>query len=374
MKILYGIDSLKIGGAEMLLLNMLKRYQPHHQIEIAYFTEGPLREDVTAMGIPVHRISTRGLKDPLAFLRLFQVIRRFKPDVIHTHLTKSDVTGQMMGFMGGVPVRVVSLHNNDTWRTKPLFSNLMRMIVSPAQKYIAVSEAVRDFIVENSHYPADKMLVIENGIDLDRFDPASVAPYDRAQWGISPDAPVIAIIGRLQPQKAHTVFLEAAALIKNEMPDVRFVIVGDGDLRAELEAKRDELGLQQQVIFAGIIRDIPAVLAAADILTFSSDWEGLPVALLEGMAMEKPVVSTAVGGVPLVVQDGVNGLLVAPRQPQKLAGELLRVLRDPELASRLGLAARGTIAERYSAGIMHDRILALYSSLLEKSGGKAPLR
>ncbi len=366
MRILYGIDSLKIGGAEMLLLNMLKRYQPNHQIEIAYFTDGPLHEDIEAMGIPVHRISKQGLKDPLAFVRLFRIIRRFKPDVIHTHLTKSDVTGQLMGFLAGVPVRVVSLHNNDSWRTKALFSTVMRLIVSPAQKYIAVSEAVRDYIVENSRYPEDRMLVIENGIDLDRFDPAKITPYDRAAWGISPDAPVVAIIGRLQPQKAHTVFLEAAALVKNEMPEARFVIVGDGDLRAELEAKRDELGLQQQVVFAGIIRDIPAVLAAVDILTFSSDWEGLPVALLEGMAMEKPVVSTAVGGVPLVVQDGENGLLVAPRQPQKLAAELLRVLRDPELASRLGQAARRTIAERYSAGVMHDRILRLYRDLLEK--------
>jgi glycosyltransferase involved in cell wall biosynthesis len=366
MKILYAIDSLKIGGAEMLLLNMLKRYQPKHQIEVVYFTEGPLHEDVTAMGIPVHRISKRGLKDPFAFLRLLGIIRRFKPDVIHTHLTKSDVSGQLMGFLGGVPVRVLSLHNNDSWRTKPFFSNLMRLIVSPAQKYIAVSEAVRDFTVENSHYPEDKMMVIENGIDLDRFDPAKITPFDRAQWGVDADAPLVAVIGRLQPQKAHTVFLEAAAAVKREMPQARFVIVGDGDLREDLLAKRDELGLQREVIFAGIIRDIPAVLAAVDVLTFSSDWEGLPVALLEGMAMQKPVVSTAVGGVPLVVQDGVNGLLVAPRQPQKLATELLRVLREPELATRLGQAARQTIADKYSAAVMHDRILELYRSLREK--------
>jgi glycosyltransferase involved in cell wall biosynthesis len=366
MKILYGIDSLKIGGAEMLLLNMLKRYHPKHQVEVVYFTEGPLHEDVTAMGVPIHRISKRGLKDPFAFLRLLRIIRRFKPDVIHTHLTKSDVSGQLMGFLGGVPVRVVSLHNNDSWRTNSFFSTLMRLIVSPAQKYIAVSEAVRDFIVENSHYPEDKMLVIENGIDLDRFDPAKITPYDRKLWGVSEDTPVVAIIGRLQPQKAHTVFLEAAAIVKQEMPQARFLIVGDGDLRDELEVKRDELGLQQEVIFAGIIRDIPAVLASVDLLTFSSDWEGLPVALLEGMAMQKPVVSTAVGGVPLVVHDGVNGLLVAPRQPQKLAAELLRVLRDPALAQRLGQSARQTIAERYSAAVMHDRILDLYRNLLEK--------
>src|SRR5690606_1543110 len=126
------------------------------------------------------------------------------------------------------------------------------------------------------------------------------------------------------------------------------------------------LELPHQAVFAGLIRDISAVLAAVDILTLSSDREGLPVALLDGMPMEKPVVSSAVGGVPLVVQDGENGLLVAPRQPQKLAAELLRVLRDPELASRLGQAARRTIAERYSAGVMHDRILQLYRDLLEK--------
>jgi glycosyltransferase involved in cell wall biosynthesis len=366
VKILHVIDSLKFGGAETLLLSIVRAHQRQgHALSVAYFTPGPLADDLQGLGAPLYRVSRRGIKDPLALPRLTRLIRQIKPDVVHTHLFKSDLTGQLAAALNRTPARVSTLHNINPWRQKRLYSAVMRRVVSPCHRMIAVSEEVRDYTLKWSRYPPEKMVVIENGVDLDRFDPASVTALDKtALWGIPLDAPTIGAIGRLQPIKGHTFLLQAAARVVQEAPQARFVLIGDGPLRAELEAERDRLGLQQHIVFAGLVRDIPGVLKALDIVALSSLWEGLPVALLEAMAMRKPVVATSVGGVPGVLTDGVNGLLVPAQNRDALAESMLRLLRDAPLATRLGEAARAAVEQRYSAEIMHRRILEVYESVL----------
>ncbi|MCZ7545303.1 MAG: glycosyltransferase [Anaerolineae bacterium] len=366
MRIFYVIDSLKIGGAEMLLLAMLRTYcRAGHQIDVAYFTPGPLAEDVARLGVPVHRVSRHGLKDPRAVVRLARLMHAAQPDVVHTHLTKSDLAGQVSAALVRAPARVSSVHNTDPWRKNPLLSTFSRAAMAPCHRVIAVSQEVRDYVVQWSGYPAHKVVVIDNGVDLERFDPETVAPLDRAAlWGVAPDAPAIGVIGRLEPQKGHRLLLQAAAATAQARPDVRFVIIGDGPLRAELEAERARLGLERVVLFAGIVRDMPGALAALDGVAFASLWEGLPVALLEAMAMRRPVVATAVGGIPGVLVDGANGLTVPPGDPEALAQGVLRVVADRALAARLGAAARETVRARYSAQAMHGRIMDVYEAAL----------
>jgi glycosyltransferase involved in cell wall biosynthesis len=368
MRILYVIDSLKFGGAEMLLLAMAQIYSRQgHEIQVAYFTPGPLSDDLGKMNIPLHRLSSRGIKDPRALTRLIGIIRDFKPDVLHTHLFKSDVTGQIAGALAGVPARVSSEHNINPWRKKPLYNAISKALMSPAHRIIAVSGEVRDYLKTYNTYPDEKVVVIDNGIDLERFNPATVEPLDKAAlWNVPADALLVSVVGRLEEQKGHSVLIDAAKKVVEACPQARFVLVGAGPLRESLEAQRSALGLDEYVIFAGIQRDMPRVMKTMDVIVFSSLWEGLPVALLEAMAMQRPLLSTAVGGVPGVITPEVNGLLIPPGDADALAQGLIRLLNDPALRERLGKAGRSTIHERYSAAGMHEQIMNLYQSILAR--------
>lgn len=370
MRIMYIIDSTKFGGAEMLLLAMVKRYASDHDVSVVYFTHGPLYEDYVKLGVKIQRISTKGLKDPTVLPRLIGLMRSEKPDVVHTHLSKSDFIGLPAALIAGVPARISTIHNVDQWRQNRLFSFIMRQWERVVHHHIAVSSKVRDYVLQYSHYPAEKVTAIDNGVDTDQFDPARITPVSKDEWNIPADAPVIGMIARLEESKAHHILLDAAALVVKTMPKVRFLIVGDGPLRPDLEAQRERLGLQQNVIFAGIRRDVPNIMAMLDIVTFSSKWEGLPVALLEGMAMRRPIVSTSVGGIPDVVTSGKNGLLAPSGDAEALAEGYLKVLNDPMLAKAMGEAARQTVIDRFSAAAMHRNILDLYNTILKRSGAK----
>lgn len=367
MRIMYIIDSLKVGGAEMLLLAMVRSYHKDHDVSVVYFTHGPLYEDMAQMGIKIHRISTMGIKDPRVMPRLITLMNQEKPDVVHTHLSKSDFSGIMAAAIAGVSVRISSIHNVDPWREKWYLNAFMRQWMGSCQMMIAVTEDVRKYVLETTRYSQEKVVTIANGVDLNRFDPNSVQPLDKTAWGIEPDSLTVGMIGRLEEQKGHSILLKTAAIVTEAVPNARFVIVGDGPLRADLEKMRDDLGLQGKAVFTGILRDIPGVLATLDVVTFSSLWEGLPVALLEAMSMGKPMVSTAVGGIPDVITEGENGMLVPKENPEALAEKLIQVLQDPALAARIGAAARKTIEERYSSDTMHRRILELYQSILQKT-------
>ncbi|MBC8171403.1 MAG: glycosyltransferase [Anaerolineae bacterium] len=370
MRIMYIIDSTKFGGAEMLLLAMVQRYAPDHEVSVVYFTHGPLYEDYIKLGVKIQRITTKGLKDPLVFPRLISLMRSEKPDVVHTHLSKSDFLGLPAALIAGVPARISTIHNVDQWRQNRLFSFIMRQWERVVHHHIAVSSKVRDYVLEYSHYPASKITTIDNGVDTDQFNPTKITPVSKAEWNIPADAPVIGMVARLEASKAHHLLLDAAALVVKAMPKVRFLIVGEGPLRPDLEAQREQLGLQQNVIFAGLRRDVPNIMAMLDIVTFSSKWEGLPVAMLEGMAMARPIVSTSVGGIPDVITSGKNGLLAPSGDAHALAEGYLKVLNDPALAKSLGDAARQTVIERFSAAAMHQNILDLYNTILKRSGAK----
>lgn len=364
MRILYLIDSLNVGGAEILLVALARHcLEQGHRVRVAYFTDGPLREELVALGVPVDRLGKRGLADPRALVRLLRLLKRERPDVVHTHLRKSDLAGQLAAGLRGVPVRVSSAHNADPWRRRRLLTWIHRLCTWRCQRVIAVSAPVAEHLVATASYPAERIVTIENGIDLERFDPERTVAQDRTEWGAASDDVTIGVVGRLEPQKGHSVLLEAAVEVVREAPNARFVIVGEGALRDELEAQRARLGLDERVVFAGLSRDVPATLAALDVVVSSSHWEGLPLSLLEAMAMRKPVVATAVGGVTQVMEDGVTGVLVSAADPGELAGGLLRVVRDPAWAAGLGERAAQVVRLRYGEETMHRRILEVYRSL-----------
>ena len=299
-----------------------------------------------------------------------QLILREKPDIVHTHLFKSDLHGRLAARMCGVPVVVSTSHNNDVWARQFPLGQIYGMTAKLTDCVIAVSEEVRDYQIQHTGVPADKIIVIENGVNVQRFAGQENAGRAlRNEFQIGTGVALIGIIGRLQPQKDHENFLKAAVQIKSKMPDARFLVVGDGPLRDELQSQA--IGLDPSVIFCGIRQDIPAVLAALDVLVISSKWEGLPVTLLEGLAARRPIATTAVGGVPNVVVDGESALLVPSKDSSALANAVLKILQNPVLAHSLAEAGFARVKSQFSLDAMIAKTLKLYESLLEKHGAHA---
>lgn len=365
LRILQVIDSLNIGGAEVLLVDLVRNLrEAGHHVQVAYSTPGPMAARLKALGVPLTRLPRLARVDPFLLFGLVKLMRREKPDIVHTHLFKSDLHGRLAARWTGVPVVVSTAHNNDAWAKRAPLGWLYGQTARLADRVIAVSDEVREYQIKYTFLPPEKIVTIDNGVDLRRFEgQESAGPAVRAELSISPDAPLVGIVGRLSPQKDHATFLQAAAQIHAALPAARFLVVGDGPLREQLIAQARTLGLENALIFCGLRSDIPALMAALDVLVVSSRWEGLPITLLEGMAAARPIVSTAVGGVPGVVTDGVSALLVPRSNPSALADATLRVLRDPALARKLGAAALERVREKYSLESMLKQTLALYEEL-----------
>lgn len=361
MRVLYVIDSLSVGGAERLLIDLVAaRRSAGDSCEVAFFTPGPLGAELDRMGVPATRLSRAGLRDPGAVARAVALMRRFRPDVVHTHLTKSDLVGQLAARVAGVPVRILTHHNTDPWRRRRAASALYRLLTAGATDRIGVSEAVAHHAEETGGSPAGSVRVIPNGVDARRFDPDRVAPLDLAPFGVAPGGTVLATVGRLVDQKDPATFLRAAAIAAGLDPSLRFLVVGKGPLRAELEAEAARGPAAGRIAFAGLVLDAPALLAALDGLVFSSAWEGLPMVLLEAMAMGLPVASTDVGAVSSALRDGETGLLVPPGDPGALAEAMLRIAGDPALRERMGQAARARALRSFSNDAMFARIDRIY--------------
>jgi glycosyltransferase involved in cell wall biosynthesis len=368
--ILHLIDGLNVGGAEVLLRDLTAGLTERgYRVSVGYSTPGPLVEALTANGLKLTRLPRLARIDPTLLLGMWQLMRSDPPQIVHTHLFKSDFHGRLAARLAGVPVVVSTLHNADVWARRWPLGALYGATARFADRLIAVSEEVRAYHLAQTGLPAEKVQVIENGVDLRRFYRQQAAGEKiRAELGISSTSILFGVIGRLKPQKDHLTFLQAAAEILRRLPSARFLVVGEGPLRAELEQRAAELGLLPALIFTGLRLDLPAVLAALDLLVISSRWEGLPVTLLEAMAAEKPVVATAVDGIRGVAVPEVTALLVPPAEPAALAEACLRLSADLELRNRLGWAGRERVMARYSLEAMIERTVSLYNDLLRQRG------
>ncbi len=362
-RILYVIDGLNVGGAEMLLLDLLDAARVRgDETHVAYFSPGPLVPKVRARGAGMTRLGRRGLRDPFVLMRAVRLIRTWRPDIVHTHLTKSDLVGQLAARLTGCR-RAITLHNTSPWRKRRVLSGLYRIATGGADACIAVSDQVADHVAAHGGYRRDRIEVVVNGVDLVRFDAARVAPMDLAPLGVPAGSKVVAVIGRLVEQKDHATFLAAAAALAARDPAVHFLLAGDGPLRDEIADRAAALGLGPgRLSMPGNVDDMPGLLAATDVFVLSSAWEGLPMALLEAMAMGCAIVSTAVGGIPAVIRDGETGRLVSPADPAALADAIGTVLADDAARRAMGEAARVAVRDRFDGAAMIDRLCAIYTA------------
>jgi len=375
------ISRLNIGGPAIQAITMTRLLEP-----LGYETllirgreaghEGSMDHLADELGVvPVCIARMRrevGLRDVLAFVQLVRTLRRFRPDLVHTHAAKAGTLGRFAALACGRRRRprviVHTFHGHSlsgyfSSRQDAVFLRIERFLARRTSRLIAVSEEVRDDLVRLGVAPAAQIDVIRLGFDLSRFQADAAtrgARRDdlRAQLGIPPDARVVTIIARLVPIKRVDRFLAIAERLAHE-PDVWFLIAGDGELRAKLQAIALPPGLAERVVWAGFQQDVPGVCFASDVVVLTSDNEGTPVSLIEAQAAGVPVVSTRVGGAATVVGDR-PGALVAPDDVPGLARAVAALLDDLPAARASARAARERVIADFSLDGLVQSLDRLY--------------
>ena len=343
--------------------------QPGVSMTAVLFNDGPLADRLRELGIPV-AIIDETTTSALGILRhLTRFFRDHEIDVVHTHRYKDSVLGTLAAKFAGVPHVVRTVHGlrepMTGWdRLKfRLYEALDRMtLLCFADLVIAVSMRMADTLRASGYRPTS-VTHIHNGVDLGAIVPTRTTEAVRRELGIDPHALVIGAAGRLSPVKGHAGLLRAARLVLERRPDARFLIVGGGPMHAELLDQAAKLGIAGACVFSGPRHDVHDLIAAMDIFVLPSLAEGIPMALLEAMALGKPVAATAVGGVPEVIQDRVTGMLVPPDDERALADACLQLTADREWASTVGARGRRLVEERFSHERSGRALLAAYRSV-----------
>ena len=313
---------------------------------------GPVLDDMRAFGIPARNLGMAFPLDLRGVPRLTRLLRRDEVDVIHLQLLRGEVIGTLAAAcVPGVKVLAV-VHNTDPYRdprSSPLKAVLSRWALGRADRVVAVSEGVADFVTRVQRVSADNVIVIPNGVDI----PATSESR--------PVGPVIGAAGRLDRQKGFDVLLTAMGQVLAQVPAARLRIAGTGPLDSSLRSSAARLGLGRSVEFAGFLEDMERFWSSIAVFVLPSRWEGMPFVLLDAMARGVPVVVTDVPGSSEVVREGESGLVVPQEDPASLAGALVSVLQSGTLARRFGVEGRRRVASHYSTRTMAEAYATLYS-------------
>ena len=373
--VLYVIPRMSIGGAQRHLVQVLqgldrKRFEP---LLCCLATDRGDRHDlldeVRALDVPVLDAGVRDGSNALArphtlrqVVRIAGELRRRRVQIVHSYLFHANWFGTLAGRLAGVPVVIVSKRSMDVYpRARDRWA--CRLTNRLAHRVTAVAQAVRDHVHREEGCPLDKVVVIPNGVNTDQFRDALGAPAE-PMLGANANGKVFGTIARLVWKRGNDELLEAAELVARSEPTARMLVVGDGPLRPTLEEKAKARGLDKTVQFLGAVPRAARLLPHFDVFVLSSVLEGMSNGLLEAMAAGRPVVATAVGGNTECVVNGETGLLVPPRDPGAMADAVLRLLRDPEMAQRMGEAASRRARTEFSIPRMISRMESLYDEML----------
>lgn len=329
----------------------------------------PLVAQAWARGLPAWQIADSGQFSLRAIRAVAERLRSGQFSLLHTHDYKSNLTGWMAARQAGIPiVATVHLHTQTDFRLR-LYRQLDLWVLRRFPHIIAVARTIAEDMVVHG-IPADRITVIHPALDPTQFDLNALQAAGiqrRAELGLAPEQPVITFIGRLTAQKGLDHFLSMAAQVQQAVSQARFLIIGDGVLRAQLQAQAHALGLGNAITFLGYREDIPVWMAASDVVVNPAMREGLPSVILEALATARPVVATRVGGIPQVVRDGQTGLLVPPRDPAALARAVTWVLDHPAEAAVMGARGRELVEREFSAETMGQRTAEVYRQALARA-------
>lgn len=371
--IVFLIDGLGWGGAERLMIPILANMDRHlFSVRVGVFqirNGNPIADDLRSIGIPVDLIPVPYLRDLTAIPRITSYLENVKADLIHAQLELGDILGGVAALRMRVP-SVSTLHTMPSQKMS-IKSRLHQEVEYFCLRHffnmvISVSDEARQFHKDTGRLPDEKTCTIYNGIDLSHF-PSAPQPDRRAvlrEFSIPSSATVLTTVAVLRELKGIQYMIRALPKILAGNPDLYYLVVGSGDYQDELRAEAAGSGVSERVIFAGARKDVPALMAASDIFVLPTLTEALPTVLAEAMAAYLPILACQVGGVPEMVEDGVNGRLVTPADSQQLANICNEMLQQPDVLLRMGRAGRQIVEEKFNVRVQVQRLQTLYQNLI----------
>jgi glycosyltransferase involved in cell wall biosynthesis len=367
------VTRLNVGGPARHALLLTRGLADEYDTTLAAGTPTASEGELSDPAVPIHRVPLVRPLSAGADARSLAAVRRLlterRPALLHTHMAKAGSLGRLAALSVPRGRRPRTLHTFHGHVLEGYFRPAVQRAFVEAERrlavrtdvLIAVSPEIRDDLLALGIGRPEKFHVISVGIDLSSYL-AIDRPHGelRSEFGLSPDTPLVGVVGRLVPIKDHATLLAAVA----KLPGVHLAVIGDGEMRNELEALARELGLAERVHFTGWSRDLPAAVSDLDVVALTSRNEGTPVALIEAAAAGRPAVATDVGGVKSVVREGVTGLLAPAGDAGIVADRLARLLADPAERERFGRAGRDWVRERFGDQRLLDEVRALYSDVL----------
>ncbi len=368
-RILHIVEDLKVGGLEKILASIvLSLDKSRYDIQVWCLAKGgQIAEELIEQGIPVRILGLKGYYNPLRIAALARIMKKENFHIIHTHGYFAGTFGRFAAILAGIPVIIAHVHSTyyDYGKRNLLIE---RFLSSFTDRIVCISQAVERFVTVNEKIRKERTCMIYNAVTSpDKLLNDQQRKKMRASLGFDAEAIVIAVVASLTVNKGHGILLTAFKKIFISHPSVRLLIVGDGPLREQLEASTRQLMVDQVVVFTGIRKDVFDLLQISDIFVLPTQIrEGLGVALIEAIAVGLPVIGTNIGGIPEVIEDGANGILVSPVNSEELAQAFEKLIDDKELRSSMGFRGRQIYEEKFTIVRMIRQIENLYEHLLER--------
>jgi glycosyltransferase involved in cell wall biosynthesis len=363
------------GGAQEHVYSLVTRLNPErYDVRVVSLSHGSSVRRFQKAGVDVTVIDD--LDDRQAVLQLTDLLADWEPEVLHNHMFRAEVVGTraalQLGERGCRRPAVISTVHSSRVRCVEDRENL-RQLTPLMDRLIVVSRAIEHKIADEGRRGAPVSLIY-NGVDLQRYNHQQPCCTLHEDYGIAPEAPIVGVVARLEPEKGHRTLIEAWPAVLAADPEARLLIVGEGSERDALEAQAETLGIMDRIVFTGRRDDVPAVTAALDIAVLPSYREAQGLSVLEAMALSRPVVASAVGGIPEMIEDGVSGLLVPPGDPGALARAIVRLLNDHPFADTIARRGHDLVHDRFCVELMVRSICDLYDEAAHSLRSSQPGR
>jgi glycosyltransferase involved in cell wall biosynthesis len=371
IRVLHLISGDLWAGAEAqaeILLSWLKR-NTELQLSVIIFNEGRLSRRLKCLGIPMYIFDEKRYNSFSLFLKVRQVLSKHRVQILHTHRYKENMIGGLAALFSGVTYLVQTVHglNEPFMGIKKIRANLYNFLDRWTTKFlfdkiIVVSSHIGERLKERLNGP--RTVCIRNCLDLQKIRVNKSKIEIRSDLGIEEDSPLVGTAGRLVPVKGLDYLLKATKIMQRKSPHLKVLIIGEGPERKNLENAASKLGIDSQIIFTGEREDVHDLIYALDLFILPSLSEGIPMVLLEALALEVPVVVSAVGGIPEVITHQFTGFLVPPKEEQALANACLHLLENKDLAKAVALKGKEMVKTKFSAEIMAQKVFRLYGVLV----------